>query len=322
MPQMTPGAIRVVDPILTTHVRGYRNPDIVRAGNVLFPRAPVSKRGAKVIKFGKEAFRKYNTQRAPGTDIKTIQFGYAADTISLTQHALRGMVPVEHDEEAANIPGVNLAMTAIELPMDSIAREIEIEQATIAQNTANYDANHKLALSGTSRWDAYTTSDPGVDMDAAHQSIRASTGRRGNVLVVGPLVRDKLRRHPKIVGHFYTGAQAGAQMVTDAQLATYFDVKMIVSGDEVWLPETALDTDDFTDVWGKNAVLAFVPSISGAGNIQVPSFGYTYYLNNYPMVETPNYNSDKRSWLYPVIDEVKPVLTAMGAGFLFTSCIS
>jgi hypothetical protein len=321
MPQMNTGQIRVVDPILTTHARGYRNPDIVRAGNVLFPRAPVGKRGAKIIKFGKEAFRKYNTKRAPGTDIKTIQFGYAADTVSLTQHALRGMVPVEHSEEAANIPGVNLAMTAVELPMDSIAREIEIEQAGIAQNIANYDNNHKLALSSTDRWDDYTNSNPGKDMDAAHQAIRASTGRRGNVLVVGPLVKDKLRRHPKIIGHFYTGAQAGAQSVTDAQLAEYFDVRLVVSGDEVWLPETALDTDDFTDVWGKNAVLAFVPSVSGVGNIQVPSFGYTYYLNNYPMVETPTYNSDKRSWLYPVIDEVQPILTGMGAGFLFTSCI-
>lgn len=318
---MNTSQVRVVDPILTTHSRGYRNPDIMRAGNILFPRAPIGKRGAKVIKFGKEAFRKYNTRRAPGTDIKTVQFGYEANTVSLVQHALQGMVPVEHEEEAAGVPGINLAMTAVELPLDIIAREIEIEQATIAQNTANYDNNHKLALSGTDRWDDYDNSDPGRDMDAAHQAIRASTGRRGNVLVIGPLVKDVLQRHPKILGHFYTGAQAGAQSVTDAQLAEYFKVKLVVSGDEVWLPETALDTDDFIDVWGKNAVLAFVPNVSGVGNIQVPSYGYTYYLKDYPLVEKARYNGDKRSWLYPVLDEVEPIQTGMGAGFLFTSCI-
>ncbi|MFZ2452589.1 MAG: major capsid protein [Methylovulum miyakonense] len=322
MPQMSTGDVRVVDPILTTHVRGYKNTGIVRAGGILFPRAPIFKRGAKIIKFGKEAFRKYNTQRAPGTDIKVMQFGYASDTVSLTQHALKGLVPIEHMDEAGGVPGINLGMIAVETPMDTIGRELEIEQATLAQNASNYDTNHKLALSGTDRWDDYTNSNPGQDVDAAHEAIRASTGRTGNVMVMGPLVRRACRRHPKILGHFYTGAQSGAQTVSDAQLAEYFDVKLVVSGDEIWLPETALDTDDFTDVWGKNVVLAFVPTIDGIGNIQVPSYGYTYYLNNYPIAEVPEWDKDKRSWLYPVLDEVKPVQTGMNAGFLFTTVIS
>lgn len=321
MTQMTTGKARVVDPILTTHSRGYRTPGILRVGNILFPRAEIAKRGAKIILFGKEAFRKYSSLRATSAATKRIQVGYSSDTVSLVQHALEGVVSRELLEESAGIPSANMAMRAVNVPLDAIGREIEIEQATIAQNPANYDSNHKLALSGTDRWDDYTNSDPGVDMDAAHQSIRATTGRRGNVLVLGPLVKDKLHRHPKIIGHFYTGAQAGAQSVTDEQLATYFKVKLIAVGDEVWLPDTASDTDDFLDVWGKNAVLAYVPSIGGDGDIEVPSYGYTYFLKGYPMVEVPYYEENIKSWAYPVTDEVKPVLTAMGAGFLFTSCI-
>lgn len=321
MPQMRTDAARIVDPILTTHSRGYRTPDIVRVGNILFPRAPIAKRGAKIVRFGKEAFRIYNSLRAQGTNTKRIQVGYTSDSVSLVQHALEGVVAREVMEESAGIPSANMGMRAVNVPLDSIGREIEIAQANIAQNTANYDANHKLALSGTDRWDDYANSDPGKDADAAHQAIRATTGRKGNVLILGPLVRSKLRRHPKIIGNFYTGAQAGAQSVTDAQLTEYFDVKQIATGDEIWMPETSLDTDSFTDVWGKNAVLAYVPTVSGDGDIEVPSYGYTYYLQGYPMVEVPYYDKNSKSWIYPVTDEVKPELTGMGAGFLFTSCI-
>ncbi|MGZ8181459.1 MAG: major capsid protein [Methylobacter sp.] len=321
MPQMNLGDARVVDPILTTHSRGYRTPGIVRVGNILFPRAPISKRGAKIILFGKEAFRQYNSIRAQSSATKRIQVGYTSDTVSLVQHALEGVVSRELLDESAGIPSANLGMRAVNVPLDSIGREIEIEQATIAQNPANYDVNHKLALSGTDRWDDYANSDPGKDMDAAHQAIRATTGRRGNVLTLGPLVKDKLHRHPKIIGHFYTGAQAGAQSVTDEQLSTYFKVKKIAVGDEVYLPETASDTDDFTDVWGKTAILAYVPDVEGDGDIEVPSYGYTYFLQGYPMVEVPYYEKNIKSWAYPVTDEVRPVQTGMGAGFLFTSVI-
>lgn len=318
---MTPGQTRIIDPILTTHARGWRTPDIMRVGSLLFPRAPIQMRGAKIIKFGKEAFRKYNSIRSGSENTKRIRVGYSSDSVSLVEHRLEGLVTRKQLDESAGVPGVSLGMRAINVPLDAIAREIELEQATIAQSTANYDANHKLALSGTDRWDDYTNSNPGADMDDAHEAIRATTGRKGNLLVLGPLVKRKLRRHPKILGHFYTGAPNGAQSVSDQQLAEYFDVRQVVCGDEVWLPETSTDDDPFTDVWGKNAVLAYVPSISGDGDIEVPSFGYTYFLEGYPMVEQPYYDNNITSWAYPVTDEVKAVLTGMGAGFLFTSCI-
>ena len=56
MTQMTTGKARVVDPILTTHSRGYRTPGILRVGNILFPRAEIAKRGAKIILFVKKRF--------------------------------------------------------------------------------------------------------------------------------------------------------------------------------------------------------------------------------------------------------------------------
>lgn len=54
----------VIDPILSTHARGYRNMEFI--GHLLFPRVSIPNRSMRVIKFGKEAFRKMNTRRAPG----------------------------------------------------------------------------------------------------------------------------------------------------------------------------------------------------------------------------------------------------------------
>lgn len=323
MTQMTLSGARIIDPVLTTQARGYKNPDVSRVGSLLFPRAPVAQRGAKIVKFGREAFRLYNTLRAPGANTKRIQVGYTNDSVSLKQYALEGVVPREILEESqrAQGPAINLAMRAVDVPMEAIARDLEYRQAAIAQATASYASTHRLALTSGAYWDD-ALSNPGEQMDDAHSAIRSTTGRRGNVLVLGPQVYLKVRRHPKIVGHFYTGAPAGAQTVSDAQLAAYFRVRQIAVGDDVYLPQSAADDAAFSDVWGAVAILAYVPTVSGDGDIEVPSYGYTYYLNGHPMVERSYYDNSSKSWVYPVTDENDPVLTGMGAGYLFTNVLT
>jgi hypothetical protein len=323
MTQITPAGARIIDPVLTTQARGYKNPDVSRIGSVLFPRAPVNQRGAKIVKFGREAFRLYNTRRAPGANTKRIQVGYTDESVSLKQYSLEGVVPREILEESqrAGGPPVNMAMRAVDVPMEAIARDLEYRQAAIAQNTANYASTHRIALSTNEYWDD-TDSDPGKQMDDAHQAIRSTTGRRGNVLVLGPNVYLKVRRHPKVVGHFYTGAQAGAQSVNDAQLAEYFRVARIAVGDDVYLPQSAAEDAPFSDVWGDVAILAYVPTVGGDGDIEVPSYGYTYYLAGHPAVEKAYFDNSSKSWVYPVTDENDPVLTGMGAGYLFTNVLT
>jgi hypothetical protein len=316
---MTSGQARIVDPILTTHSRGYKNPDVVRVGKSLFPVAPVASRGSKIIKFDKQAYRQFELQRARGTDIKQINVGYSADTVSLKQFALAGQVTVEELEDASQVPGIDLQMQAVDTVSEVVDRDLEIRQATIAQAAGNYDTANKIALTTTDCWDDYTNSDPGAQMDDAHQQIRRRTGRRGNTLILGPLVAEKARRHPKIVGHFYTGALAGAEFVDDAQLAKYFRVRQVLVGDDVYLPNTAAEDADFVDIWGNVAILAFVPT---GTNINVPSFGYTYQLKGYPAVEQGWYDRNKRAWVYPYVDENQPVLTGMDAGYLFTGVLA
>lgn len=300
---------QVIDPILSNHARGYRNSTFI--SGALFPRVPVPNRAMTLLKFGKEAFRKLNTRRAPGSNVKRVQYGYGADTIALIQDALEGLVPTEHQQEAQKVPGIDLGANAIQMVLDVVDLGLEYDSAILARTAANYDNDHKLALVGADRWSG-ADSDPGDDISTANEVIRGYIGRKANTLVLGPSAAKALKRHPKIKEQFkYTSKDS----ITLAMLAAFFEVENVVAGDAVYLPETALDTAKATDIWGDDAILAYVPQ-NGA-NFMMPSYGYTYELLGYPQVEQPYYSRETKSWIYPTTTERRPYLVGADAGFLF-----
>lgn len=309
MPTLNTRTAAVVDPILSSHARGYRNAELI--SHLVFPRVTIPNRSMRVIKFGKESFRKMNTRRAPGSDVKRVQYGYASDPVSLVQDALEGVVPVEHQEEGMSIPGIDLGSGAVDMVMDIIDLGHEIEAAQIARSANNYGVNNKVTLTGSARW-SDPDSDPSKDIKAGKEVIRRSIGRYPNTLTIGPTAFNALSDHPKILERFkYTSSES----ITTAMLAAYFDVKRVIVGKAVWLPETAGDDAPALDVWGDDAILSFVPETGD--NFQVPSYGYTYDLRGYPQVETPYYNRPNKSWIYPTTVERRVLLTGAEGGFLF-----
>ncbi len=316
MPLNTQNA-RVVDPVLTNHVRGYKNVDVQRIGSVLFPRAPIVKRGAKIVRFGKEAFRRYATERAPGDRVRRIRVGYTSDSVNLFQHALGGEVPRELLREAEGVPAVDLQMRATNLPAEVIEREKELKAADIASSPSSYGASNKQKLEGVGRWNAGSAA-IGADADAAQDVIRSKTGRRANVLGAGPQVARRLRRAEAIIANFYTG-NTRPDRVTDAQIAEFFGVSRFVEGTDTVVEGKSADGGDFSDIWGNVAILAYVPTVTGDGDIEVPSYGYEYYLSGHPLVEPGRWDPDAKVWVYDVIDEYQHVLTGMDAGFLFSN---
>lgn len=301
----------VIDPILSTHARGYRNLEFI--GHLVFPRATVTNRSMRVIRFGKESFRMVSTRRAPGAAVKRIQFGYASDPINLVQNALEAVVPIEHQEEAEAVPGIDLGRNAIQMVLDVEDLNLEYEIAQLARNAASYDGNHKLALAGSDRW-SNPDADAGGDVDAGKEAIRRSIGRYPNTLALGPSAFNGLKNNKKIKEQFkYTSSES----LTTAMLAAYFDVERVEVGKAVYLPEAASDADLASDVWGDDALLCWVPR--GDGNFQVPAYGYTYELTGYPLVEVPYYDRPTKSWIYPTTVERRPHLTGAEGGFLFQS---
>lgn len=313
MPQLTPAQARVVDPVLTNVARGYQNAGLV--GFYLFPAVPVAQRGGRIVAFRKEDFQLYSTGRAPGAATKRVQYGYDGASYALESHSLEGVLPVEIMEDAQAVPGINLAQGTIAKTQNIIALRLEKAQADIATNAASYAAGNKITLSGTAQWSDYTgVSQPVRVIETAKEAIRAATGKRPNTIVMGAQVMAQLRNHPVIIDRIkYTGRD----VATPELLASLFGVERVMAGDAIYQN----DAGAIVDVWGKFVVLAYTET-AGVAQMGVPSYGYTYQLSGYPIVESPYFERNPKSWIYPVTDEVMPVIAGADAGYLITNAVT
>jgi hypothetical protein len=310
---MTNAQARVIDPILSTVAQGYKNPELV--GSALFPYVPVTQRGGKIIVFGKEDFALYNGARAPGANTKRITFGYGSANFALEQHALEGVVPFESMQEANQVPGIDLGKNAVARTQNIIALRLEKAQADLATTAGNYAAaNKNVALAGATLWSDAVNSDPIGNIETGKDAVRAQIGRYPNTVIIGAQVMKALRVHSKIIDRTkYTGRD----VPTAELLAALFGVERVLVGGSVYTDNAG----NMADVWGKNVVLAYT-DVSGVADFGLPSYGYTYRLNGAPMVELPYQDRNAKSWVYPVTDEVAPVIAGAGAGYLISGAVA
>lgn len=312
MPQQTPANARVIDPILTAIARGYRSPNAAVA-DVLFPRVPVGQRGGRILSFGPEDFALANTQRAPGANTKRVQFGFSSAPYALVDYSLEGAVPIEMQQEAEAVPGIDLGSGAIRRVKNIMENEREKEAADLATAAGNYPTGNKVTLSGAAQW-SDPTSDPFATIEDAREAIRAATGNYPNVLMLGPKVVSALRKHPNILDRLSTAADRPP--ATDSQLAALFQIDRIVIGSAVYHNGAA-----FVDMWGKTAILAFTTPAS-AQDFGSPNFGYTYQLEGYPIAEEPYFERNPKTWFYPNTDARQVVLVGSTAGYLISAAVA
>ena len=317
MPQLNLAQARVINPVLTNVAQGFKQSGFV--GNALFPTIPVAQRAGNIITFGREDFMLYNTARAPGENTRRVQFGYSGSAFALVDYSLEGSLPIELQQEmmsGANGWSVDGASMAINKVDRIMALRLEKAQADIARNAATYAAPNKVTLSGTSQWSDFgATSDPIANIETAKEAIRAAVGIRPNTVVMGARVMASCRQHPKIVDRMkYTGRDVATAEI----LASLFGVQRVLVGDAIWSNDAGTA---FTDVWGRDVVVAYteLDSVAGMGT---PTYSYTYNLGGYPIVEEPYYDRNAKSWFFPVTRAEAPVMVAPNAGYLITNAVA
>jgi len=312
MPQPTLAQDRVVDLVYTEVARGYGH-DFAPVSNILFPIVPVNTSAGKIITFGPEDFIIVNTSRAPGQNTKRIQFGHAGAEFALNHHRLEAMAPLERISETAVQPGFDLVARSIRSVQRIMDREREYIGSVLARTANNYPVGNKSAPTGSDKWDD-PASDPFSQVAAARSAVRKKCGIKPNYMILGDQVYSALARHPGVLDRL---SNADIKVATKAQLELLFEMTIVV-GEDVYYEES---TSEFVDMWGNDAIIAVVmpKSMQEMGS---PNFGYTYQLETLPTVEEGYFDKNPNSWIYPVADAYKPVLTGMSSGFLIQGAVT
>jgi len=301
---------------LSSIAQGIQQNDLV--GNYLFPAVDVPLRGGQILTFGREAFMQYsNLNRAPGTSTPRVQFGYSGSTYALVDYSIEGKVPVEIEQEAMNSSfSLDHAAVALNGASRILQLRLEIAQATLATTLSNHASSNRTTLSGTAQWSDFgTTSNPLSDIETGKEAIRAGTGRRPNVGVMGPAVWAKLKYHPIVKDYTkYTGREVAT-----------LDILSALTGIPNWYIGDAVSSNDagttLSDVWGKDVVLAY-SELGSVANYGAPTFGYTYNLAGYPLAEEPYQDRNHKSQFFPVTRAEAPVIAGQLAGYLIKSCVA
>ena len=316
---MTAAEIRLKqNPILTSLLLGMGQGAFV--AEKLFPRLPQALSSVTLAQLGDERLRRYNLRRAPGTATKRVNIKYDGRTYTVNQYAVEVPLPRELLREADESRKLqvgnylDISRIAMTTANDILALDYELEVAQLATAPGSYASGNVLALAGATKWSA-ATGTPVTDIRAAAEVIRKKTGKRPNQLTLSPDALLALTMNAEVKGYLPSTQMGPA---TIEQLKTILNVANIEVGDAVWID----DTDTGRDVWGNNAVLAYVPHIGGTGadiSLAEPGFGFTNVIEGHPFAETPYYEPGSKSWIYGGTYERQANVAYPGAGFLFTN---
>jgi len=316
---MTAAQIRLLqNPVLTNLLLGMGQAGFI--AERLFPRLPHALSSVALAQLGDERFQRYNLRRTPGSATKRVEIKYEGKTYTVDQYAVEVPMPRELIREADESRRLNVgahldvSKIAMATANDILALDYEIEVATLATTTGTYAAGHVLALAGATKWSA-ATGTPVLDIRAASDQIRKKIGKRPNTLTLSADAANALITNAE-VKTYLPSTQMGP--ATFDQLKTILNVEEIVVGEAIWKNGAGVGAD----VWGNNAILAYVPKMSGAAgaiSLAEPAFGFTNVLEGHPFAETPYYENGSKSWIYGATYERRPNVAYDTAGFLFTN---
>ena len=306
------------NPILSNLLLGLGQGSYV--AEKLFPRLPQALSSVSLARLGDERLRRYNLRRAPGAATKRVNIKYDGKVYAVEQYAVEVPLPrelIREADEARRLQVGNyldISRIAMVTANDVLGLDYEIDVASVATATATYAPGHVLALAGGTKWSA-DTGTPVTDIDAAKDVIRKKIGKRPNKLTLSADAYSALRNNKQVLSRL-PSTFIGTPGINE--LKTILEIEDIVVGDAVWIDEA----DTGRDVWGNNAILAYVPKIAGGGadiSLAEPAFGFTNVIEGHPFAETPYYDNGTKSWIYGATYERKPNVAYDTAGFLFTN---
>ncbi|HGU1009467.1 TPA: hypothetical protein ACM6Y8_000224 [Escherichia coli] len=298
---------RVVNPILTTVARGYKNAAFI--GEKIFPVVEMDKEGATVPTFGNGVFAVYETKRAVGADSNVmIREKTGSVDIVLDEHDLSA--PVDYRGSAESI--FDEEAKATRRATNGILLRREVYAAALAQDAKIYKPNAKKVFTATDCW-ANGQGDPLRDVETYMDAVRNNVGLRPNIITMGASVMTLLKFHPVIQAAIGANER---KIITADILKELFGVDEVVVGSPVSLGKDG----KATDLWKDNLMGHYVtPPQGGAASADEnePSFGYTFRRKGMPVIDQYDAVGGKVHHCR-YTDIYKVVVVGSDAGFLLS----
>ncbi|HEE9942250.1 MULTISPECIES: hypothetical protein [Enterobacter cloacae complex] len=308
---------RVVDPVLTSIARGYKNAAFI--GERIFPIVETDKEGVTVPTFGKTAFVEFETQRAVGADSNVlVREKTGSLDLVLNEHDLAA--PVDYREKAESM--FNEESKAIRRVTNGVNLKRELYAARLAQDPKVYVQGSIKALAAAERW-VGGKGDPIGIIEAGIEAVRNKTGLRPNLMTMGASVMSLLKFHPAIQAAI--GANERKRITLEI-LKDLFQLDDVVVGEPVSMAsmKDAQNKDKTpSDIWADNLMLHYVgkpqPGTTSADENE-PSFGYTLRRKGMPVADKYDGAGGKVNYCR-YTDIYKVAVVGGDAGYLISNIV-
>lgn len=248
-----------VDPILTTFAAGF-NPPQNLIGRQVAPMVRTMTEAGTYYTFGKEGLQVYSSERALRANPNRIDWEPSKATFLCVEHALETMYDFEELDQAAKIGAQRVLMMeqrAIQLVQNPLELEMEKAIADTVLSGTYYATGNKATLTGNDQWmqsdgSEGSTSNPIGDIRDGIDAARNDMGRRPNTMVMGYDAWRALRDHSQMIERIKY-SQRG--IATTQLVAEIFNLRNVFVGESVY----SADGSTFTDLWGDNVALLYIP---------------------------------------------------------------
>jgi len=277
MPQPTLGDVHIsaaLTMIATAYVQGEGN----YVADKVFPIVPVEHQTDQYFVWTKgDWFRDEAQLRADGSESAGTGMGLTTSSYAAQVRALHKDIGAQVRNNADPAVDVDVATTKFLMQRMLITRERNFASNFFATGKWGTDitgtAGGTPGSSTPAPWDDDVGGDPFTDIAVGQTAILQKTGFKPNKLTLSWPVYQALRKHPLIIDRIKYSNPTFAGTITPQLLASAFDVDQVLVAEAVYNSAAEGNTDSFSFIMGKNALLSYAPPAPG---LMIPSAGYIF----------------------------------------------
>jgi len=312
----------VTDATLTAIAIGYRNQAQSLIADRVLPRMPVDEDFKWMFYPLEEGFNAPDARIGRRGRPNQFEFTGQERTSTVEEFGYDAPIPYSDVNRArrlreAKLSAIDPEKRAAEGLADMLLLQREVRVAGMVQNTANYDASRRLALTGTARFENYGgTSDP---INVIKDGLDGTLVYRPNTVVMGQPVWSKLRSHPDLV-NAVKGTESGKGMISRREFEELFEVQQLLVGESFVNLAKPGQTASLGRVWGKHIALLYVDPSPAAEKL---TWGFTgeYGTKVGGRIEDEDMGLDG-GFRIRVGEKVREVVCAPSVGYLIQDAVS